>query len=62
MAELKPCPFCGRIPKIEDCGTHRYFVKCKCGIEQICDSTNRQGASDSKLYSEDKAKRNGRVD
>lgn len=34
MAELKPCPFCGRIPKVEDCGTNRFFVKCKCGIAQ----------------------------
>lgn len=47
MAELKPCPFCGRIPKIEDCGDHRYFVKCKCGIEQSslyaqrCDAIRR---------------------
>lgn len=47
MSELKRCPFCGRIPKIEDCGTHRYFVKCKCGIEQSalyaqrCDAIRR---------------------
>ena len=33
-SELKPCPFCGRTPVIEDCGENRYFVKCKCGIEQ----------------------------
>ena len=45
--QLKPCPFCGRIPKIEDCGEHRYFVKCACGIEQSrlyaqrCDAVRR---------------------
>ena len=22
------------MPIVEDCGDHRYFVKCKCGIEQ----------------------------
>lgn len=31
---LKPCPFCGRIPHIEDCGDNRYFIKCECGINQ----------------------------
>lgn len=34
MAELKPCPFCGRAPTVDDCGDHRYFVRCKCGIAQ----------------------------
>lgn len=34
MAELKQCPFCGRIPTVEDCGTNRWFVRCKCGIAQ----------------------------
>ena len=34
MAELKRCPFCGRKPKIEECGMNEYFVKCSCGIEQ----------------------------
>lgn len=34
MEKLKPCPFCGRIPNVEDCGDHRYFVRCKCGINQ----------------------------
>lgn len=34
MSELKPCPFCGRTPVIEDCGTNRYFIQCKCGIAQ----------------------------
>ena len=34
MAELKPCPFCGRIPILENCGDNRFFVKCKCGIAQ----------------------------
>ena len=32
--ELKPCPFCGRTPIVEDCGEHRWFVRCKCGIAQ----------------------------
>lgn len=34
MAELKPCPFCGRIPKIEECEHWGYFIICECGIEQ----------------------------
>lgn len=34
MADLKPCPFCGRTPTVEDCGTNRWFVRCKCGIAQ----------------------------
>lgn len=34
MDELKPCPFCGRIPMVDDCGDHRFFVRCKCGINQ----------------------------
>lgn len=47
MTELKPCPFCGRIPKVEDCGTNRFFVKCECGIAQDklyfqrCDAVRR---------------------
>lgn len=47
MSELKPCPFCGRIPKVEDCGDNRYFVICKCGIAQDrlygqkCDAVRR---------------------
>ena len=33
--ELKPCPFCGGKPIIDDCGDHRYFVRCtKCSINQ----------------------------
>lgn len=34
MSDLKACPFCGRIPDIEDCGEHRWFIRCKCGIAQ----------------------------
>lgn len=34
MTDLKPCPFCGRTPVIDDCGTNRYFIRCKCGIAQ----------------------------
>lgn len=34
MSDLKPCPFCGRMPDIEDCGEHRWFIRCKCGIAQ----------------------------
>lgn len=47
MSELKPCPFCGRTPVIEDCGNNRYFVRCKCGIAQDklygqrCDAVRR---------------------
>ena len=31
---LRACPFCGRIPIMEDCGGNSFFVKCKCGIVQ----------------------------
>lgn len=47
MAELKLCPFCGRIPTVEDCGDNRFFVRCKCGIAQDklygqkCDAVRR---------------------
>ena len=47
MAELKPCPFCGRTPTVDDCGDHRYFVQCKCGVvqdklyAQKCDAVRR---------------------
>jgi len=47
MSTLRPCPFCGRVPKVEDCGNNRYFVKCDCGIEQSklywqkCDAVRR---------------------
>lgn len=34
MSELKPCPFCGRIPIVDNCGDNRFFVRCKCGIAQ----------------------------
>ena len=34
MIELKPCPFCGRTPNVEEYRYHSYFVRCKCGIEQ----------------------------
>ena len=34
MTDLKPCPFCGRIPTVEDCGDNSWFVRCKCGIAQ----------------------------
>lgn len=47
MAELKTCPFCGRMPIVENCNDFGYFVKCKCGIEQStlyaqkCDAIKR---------------------
>lgn len=47
MSELKPCPFCGRIPTVDDCGDNRFFVRCKCGIAQDklygqrCDAVKR---------------------
>ena len=47
MNELKPCPFCGRIPTVDDCGDNRFFVRCKCGIVQDklygqrCDAVRR---------------------
>lgn len=47
MTDLKPCPFCGRVPIIEDCGEHRWFIRCECGIAQDklyaqrCDAVRR---------------------
>lgn len=39
MEELKPCPFCGTIPKvIEDISFHDYFVSCynkKCPLDAV---------------------------
>jgi len=46
IINLKPCPFCGRTPTVEDCGSNEYFIKCKCGIvqdklyTQRCDAAN----------------------
>ena len=34
MNELKPCPFCGRIPMLDHCYANDWFVRCKCGIAQ----------------------------
>ena len=35
MAELKPCPFCGKTPTIEPCGENAWFIRCdRCGVEQ----------------------------
>lgn len=31
---IKACPFCGRVPIVDDCGDNRFFVRCKCGIAQ----------------------------
>lgn len=47
VTELKPCPFCGRIPIVDDCGDDRYFIRCKCGIKQdklywrMCDAIRK---------------------
>lgn len=47
MANVKPCPFCGRVPIIEDCGEHSWFIRCACGIAQDklyaqrCDAVRR---------------------
>lgn len=47
MSNLKTCPFCGRVPQVENCKDFGYFVKCKCGIEQStlyaqrCDAVRR---------------------
>ena len=46
MSELKPCPFCGRMPTVEQCLENEYFVHCECGINQDklyhqqCDAVN----------------------
>ena len=59
MINLKPCPFCGRTPTIEDCGRNEYFIKCKCGIAQDklytqrCDAVrnwNNRKVVDKDLY------------
>lgn len=31
MEKIKPCPFCGNVPKIIK-GTFSLHIKCKCGI------------------------------
>lgn len=34
--ELKPCPFCGGKPHLDDedtCGIKSYYVMCDCGIQ-----------------------------
>jgi len=39
MAELKPCPFCGKSPKIHRSNfSERYRVRCEsgCGAETAC--------------------------
>ena len=64
MAELKPCPFCGRIPMVEDCGDNRYFVRCKCGIAQDklygqrCDAVRRWNTRKPSEQPEDWMERN----
>ena len=59
MINLKTCPFCGRTPEIEDCGSNEYFIKCKCGIaqdklyRQRCDAVrnwNNRKVVDKDLY------------
>lgn len=47
IINLKPCPFCGRTPTIEDCGSNQYFIKCKCGIVQDKLYTQRCNAADN---------------
>lgn len=31
---IKPCPFCGRTPTVDDCGDNSFLVRCECGIVQ----------------------------
>ena len=56
---MKPCPFCGRTPTVEDCGSNQYFLKCECGIAQDklyaqrCDAVrnwNNRKVVDKDLY------------
>ena len=64
MAELKLCPFCGRIPMVEDCGDNRYFVRCKCGIAQDklygqrCDAVRRWNTRKPSAQPEDWMEKN----
>ena len=41
MIKLKPCPFCGDVPKLPDGGGTQYEIECICGMAcssvQICD-------------------------
>ncbi len=34
MNDLKPCPFCGDIPYIEQIGKNKLHLRCHCGIEK----------------------------
>ena len=27
--QLKPCPFCGRVPEIHEVEDHEYFISCR---------------------------------
>ena len=62
--KLKPCPFCGRIPMVDDCGDNRYFVRCKCGIAQDklygqrCDAVRRWNTRKPSEQPEDWMERN----
>lgn len=43
---IKPCPFCGRTPKVETIKTgnkREWYITCKCGIEQTL-YVSKQGA------------------
>lgn len=42
--ELKPCPFCGRVPAVEVIDNRGYFIKCKCGIEESHVYRSKQSA------------------
>ena len=54
MADLKPCPFCGRVPVVEGCGSD-YFIRCKCGINQ--DKLYRQRCDAIRAWNKRKAER-----
>lgn len=34
--KLKPCPFCGRTPKLEGHSGTQYEMVCNCGMAQSC--------------------------
>lgn len=44
MAEIKPCPFCARIPEIVKWSKTNYSIACKCGAESPRDSKSKNGA------------------
>lgn len=63
MTELKPCPVCGRIPKIRTYGVNNAWVECKPWYRRKAHkATNVLYAQPSKLFEKAIAEWNALVD